>query len=168
MGLKDRFITRGRATGNDSSSDDNAPPGEVGNADRELKRFRKQHRWDPFLEQDKLEAIDDAIATGDTEKEAAVDASLIQEDSPYPEVRAAVPPTDDTEMPVSTLRAWVIGGICCTVVAACNVLLTLRRAPTSISSTVVQLIAYPMGVAWAKYVPHVQTTFLGIPISTNP
>ncbi len=47
------------------------------------------------------------------------------------------------EMPVNTIRAWVIGGILCTIVAACNILLNLRRTPISISSTVVQLIAYP-------------------------
>lgn len=46
-------------------------------------------------------------------------------------------------MPVSTIRAWVIGAILCTVVAACNILLSLRRAPIAITSTVVQLISYP-------------------------
>jgi len=46
-------------------------------------------------------------------------------------------------MPVNTVRAWVIGGILCTIVAACNILLNLRRIPISINSTVVQLIAYP-------------------------
>lgn len=46
-------------------------------------------------------------------------------------------------MPVDTLRAWVIGAVLCTVVAACNILLNLRRTPISITSTIVQLIAYP-------------------------
>lgn len=53
-----------------------------------------------------------------------------------------VPPTDD-DMPVDTIRAWVIGGVLCTIVSACNVLLALRRTPIAISSTVVQLVAYP-------------------------
>lgn len=32
-----------------------------------------------------------------------------EDDSPYPEVRAAVANTDDTSIPVNTFRAWVIG-----------------------------------------------------------
>jgi hypothetical protein len=53
-----------------------------------------------------------------------------------------VPPTD-IDVPCDTIRAWVIGAFLCTIVAACNVLLSMRRTPISISSTVVQLIAYP-------------------------
>lgn len=43
-----------------------------------------------FLDIDKLDNIDEALASGNAEKEAAIDESLIQEDSPYPEVRASV------------------------------------------------------------------------------
>lgn len=32
-----------------------------------------------------------------------------EEDSPFPEVRASVSNIDDPEMPVMTLRMWVIG-----------------------------------------------------------
>ena len=46
-------------------------------------------------------------------------------------------------MPVDTIRAWFIGALLCTIIAACNVLLSLRRGVISIQSTVVQLIAYP-------------------------
>lgn len=60
------------------------------NVESELRNFRKQHRWDPFLDIDKLDNIDEALASGNAEKEAAIDESLIQEDSPYPEVRASV------------------------------------------------------------------------------
>lgn len=35
--------------------------------------------------------------------------SCADDDSPYPEVRSAVANTDDPDMPVNTLRAWVIG-----------------------------------------------------------
>lgn len=33
----------------------------------------------------------------------------LDEESPYPEVRSAVANTDDPDMPVSTIRTWVIG-----------------------------------------------------------
>lgn len=65
-------------------------PGNAANVESDLRNFRKQHRWDPFLDIDKLDNIDEALASGNIEKEAAIDESLIQEDSPYPEVRASV------------------------------------------------------------------------------
>lgn len=37
------------------------------------------------------------------------DITALEDDSPYPEVRSAVANTDDPEMPVNTLRAWVLG-----------------------------------------------------------
>lgn len=83
-----------------------------------------------------------------------MEESLLAEDSPYAEVRVAVKPTDDPELPVNTIRAWVIGFITCTVVTACNVLLSLRRSPVTISPTVVQLIAYPMGKGWHAVMPN--------------
>lgn len=56
----------------------------------DLKKFRKLHQFDPFLDLDKLETVDNALATGDPEKEAAVEEQLIIDDSPYPEVRSSV------------------------------------------------------------------------------
>jgi len=38
---------------------------------------------------------------------------ILEDDSPYPEVRSAVANTDDPNIPVSTLRAWVIGELFC-------------------------------------------------------
>ncbi|KAH8171481.1 OPT oligopeptide transporter protein [Sarocladium implicatum] len=144
-----------------------AAPGEVGNADAELHNFRDQHRWDPFLDVQKLENVDAAISSGDVAKETAIDESLIQENSPYPEVCSSVPPTD-TQVPVDTVRSWCIGLVTCTVVAACNVLLGLRRSPITISATVVQLISYPVGCAWAKVVPEKSIRLFGKEIEVNP
>jgi hypothetical protein len=61
-------------------------------ADKHLKRLRDQHRYDPFMQVEKLDAIDVALETGDAEKETVVETALIEEDSPYVEVRAAVSP----------------------------------------------------------------------------
>jgi OPT family small oligopeptide transporter len=137
-------------------------------AGEDLRKFKKQHQWDPFLEISKLDAVDHAIQTGDVEKEAAVESSLLDEDSPYPEVRAAVKPIDDPTLPVNTIRAWTIGFITCTVVTACNVLLGLRISPIIIQSNVVQLLAYPMGVGWAKYMPHKRFKLFGHEMDLNP
>ena len=37
------------------------------------------------------------------------EAMALEDDSPYPEVRSAVSNTDDPDMPVNTLRAWIVG-----------------------------------------------------------
>lgn len=31
------------------------------------------------------------------------------DDSPFPEVRAVVPPVDNVELPIDTIRMWTIG-----------------------------------------------------------
>lgn len=94
MGFKERFGVRSRETpaeGAETTGAEILPTVSADhNPERELRRFRKQHKWDPFLDIDKLDNIDDALASGNAEKEAAIDESLIQEDSPYPEVRSSV------------------------------------------------------------------------------
>lgn len=102
------------------------------------------------------------------EKEAAVETLLLEEDSPYAEVRASVNPVDDPDTPVNTVRAWCIGFITCTVVTACNVLLALRRAPVTISPVVVQLIAYPMGKGWHSGMPNWKIRVFGQQFEFNP
>lgn len=60
------------------------------NPEAGLKKFKQLHKWDPFMDIGKLDAADEVLRTGDLEKEAAVETSLLEEDSPYPEVRASV------------------------------------------------------------------------------
>lgn len=64
--------------------------GEAAATEADLAQFRKSHKWDPFLDIQKLDDVDDVLQSGDVEKEAAVKETLIEEDSPYPEVRASV------------------------------------------------------------------------------
>lgn len=58
--------------------------------DLHIRRLKDQHRFDPFMDIAKLDAIDDAIDSGDLEKEGNLEHNLIGENSPYAEVRAAV------------------------------------------------------------------------------
>ncbi|CAG8975038.1 hypothetical protein HYALB_00011701 [Hymenoscyphus albidus] len=74
----------------------------------ELKNFQAEHKWDPNLPEEERVAIDQALEGGDIEKKAAVEVHLLEEDSPYPEVRAAVRNYDE-DVPANTLRAWMIG-----------------------------------------------------------
>lgn len=71
-------------------------------------------------------------------------------------------------MPVDTIRAWVIGFVLCTAVGACNILLALRPEQLAIPSTVVQLIAYPIGNFWHLIMPTKVFTLFGKSFSLNP
>ena len=58
-------------------------------ANRQLNALKKKHKWDPNLPADTLDDLDDATNTHDVHAELnLVDA--LTENSPYPEVRAAV------------------------------------------------------------------------------
>ena len=63
------------------------------------------------------------------------------EDSPYPEVRASVSNTDDTEMPALTFRVWLIGLHLCMVGGAMNLFFNFRY-PAPYISPLVLLYVY--------------------------
>jgi hypothetical protein len=78
---------------------------------------------------------------------------LDEDTSPYPEVRAVVPEVDDPNMPVNTLRMWILGIIWVFVGAGVNQFFSLRYPAVHIVSIVAELLAYPMGVALAYTLP---------------
>ncbi|KAF2106447.1 OPT oligopeptide transporter protein-domain-containing protein [Lophiotrema nucula] len=90
-----------------------------------------------------------------------------EEDSPYAEVRAAVPNYDE-EMPANTIRAWVLGMTLAFIGAAVNTLFSLRNPVIGIGVIVAQLIAYVLGNAWAKLLPKKQHETFGIKWNINP
>ncbi|KAG8944948.1 hypothetical protein FRC04_001300 [Tulasnella sp. 424] len=75
------------------------------------------------------------------------------DDSIYPEVRASVSNFDDPEMPVMTIRAWVIGMTLCLVTAGINAFLNLRWPAPVLAPSVVMLIAWPLGKLAAHVLP---------------
>ncbi|SNX86611.1 probable oligopeptide transporter [Melanopsichium pennsylvanicum] len=77
----------------------------------------------------------------------------MEEDSPYPEVRASVSNIDDTEMPVNTLRMWFISFLLTIVAAGANMFFSLRYPAPTFTSTIVLLVAYPIGKFLAYVMP---------------
>jgi hypothetical protein len=71
-------------------------------------------------------------------------------------------------MVVDTIRCWTLGFVLCTITGASNVLLALRPEQLYIPSTVVQLIAYPLGTGWHKVMPDKVFTILGVKFALNP
>ncbi len=73
--------------------------------------------------------------------------------SPFPEVRAVVPETDDPAMPVNTFRAWFLGIIFVFIGAGVNQFFSLRYPGVHIVALVAELLAYPLGVMLATTLP---------------
>jgi OPT oligopeptide transporter protein len=111
--------------------------------------------------------------------------SLLEEDSPYPEVRCAVPNTDDPNMPSSTLRTWIIGLSCAVpfssfvqlyfngghhMITPVRVRWLLKRLSSclvgSFEQILAQLITFPICKVWARYMPNI--SLLGIPLNPGP
>lgn len=80
----------------------------------------------------------------------------------------AVVRKEDPDVPASTIRAWVIGMLLTTVVSAVNGLFFLRYPIINISPYVVQLIAYPIGVGWARALPNREFNTFGVKWNLNP
>lgn len=97
---------------------------DVQEARDDLRDFEKNHQNDPNLPAEKLAAVHDALAHNDSKEMADTDA-LLEEDSPYDEVRAAVRNTDGGEY-ANTVRAWILGLIFVTIGAGLNMFLSMR------------------------------------------
>ncbi|CAK1366136.1 Sexual differentiation process protein isp4 [Cercospora beticola] len=135
-------------------------------ANRTLRSFAAEHSFDPNLPDTAFEAIKDVTRAHDQKGEAVLVDEFVN-DSPYPEVRAVVRNYDE-DLPTSTIRAWTIGMLLTTVVSGVNGLFYLRYPIINITPYVVQLVAYPLGVAWAKFMPEFEFALFGLKANLNP
>lgn len=101
-------------------------------------------------------------------QEMKTEAALITGNSPYAEVRAVVDNTDDTSIPSSTIRAWVIGLAFVCILAFVNQMFWIRQPGITIMANVAQLLSYPIGKAAERWLPDIGFTFFGVRHSLNP
>ncbi|CCO37541.1 Sexual differentiation process protein isp4 [Rhizoctonia solani AG-1 IB] len=111
---------------------------------------------------------DDPILYQRTLKELKMETALIVHDSPYVEVRAVVSSEDDPSTPCSTVRAWTIGLLFACTGALINQLFSLRYPRIEIDEIVAQLLAYPAGTAWARWMPNKSINLFGYNLALNP
>ena len=64
---------------------------------KNLREFEKSHKFDPNFPLDELTDVDAAIATGNAEKGIEIEHALMEDNSPYPEVRLSIHEDDDSE-----------------------------------------------------------------------
>ncbi|CAF0925135.1 unnamed protein product, partial [Didymodactylos carnosus] len=75
------------------------------------------------------------------------------EQSPYEEVAAVVPNSDDTTLPCLTFRTWFLGlGFTC-LLSFINQFFWYRTNPLTIGVLVVQLLSHPVGKLMARILP---------------
>ncbi|CAK5270437.1 unnamed protein product, partial [Mycena citricolor] len=99
------------------------------------------------------------------DKDAAI-AGVLEDDSPYPEVRSAVANTDDPTVPVSTVRAWTLGLIWAIIIPGLNQFFFFRYPSVTVSSMVAQLLTFPLGRLWARLVPNFR--IFGVELNPGP
>lgn len=128
-----------------------------------LKVTVEEHQLDPNFPADILSRArqfieDDSENLDSTQLRNLVieienERKLFLDDSPYAEVRAVVDNTDDTSLPVNTIRVWFLGILFTIIGTGLDQFFSLRQPGLYISSFVAQLVAYPCGVAMATYLP---------------
>lgn len=104
---------------------------------------------DPNLDPALLAEADRALAKGDEKAELRLE-DVIEDDSIYPEVRAAVSNIDDPDMKANTFRAWFIGIIGCTIVSGIDMYFSAQWPQITFPPVGIQLLAFPVGVAMSK------------------
>jgi hypothetical protein len=138
---------------------DNTAP-DVGSSEKkssndyvpDLKTAHNLHGQDVELENGHLQELEvdlNRVLVSKEEVEGDWDADT----SPFAAVRAVVPETDDTALPVNTFRAWFLGIIFVFLGAGVNQFFSLRYPGVHIVSLVAELLAFPLGVLLAKILP---------------
>ncbi|KAJ6039438.1 hypothetical protein N7444_008343 [Penicillium canescens] len=133
---------------------------------KQLRNLKNHHHWDPNMPEDVVDELDEALNTTDEKTRISVAQELI-DNSPYPEVRAAVPNIDEGGA-VNTIRAWVIGLVFATIGSSLNMLFSMRQPYIVIPSYIAQVAAYPVGRAWEKIMPNKTFRVFGKEFGLNP
>ncbi|KAK9323419.1 OPT oligopeptide transporter protein-domain-containing protein [Lipomyces orientalis] len=86
------------------------------------------------------------------ELDARIEAAWIKFHSPYPEIRAVTDPSDDPDIPIETLRVYMLGIIWVIIGSFINEIFFYRQPRLQLDSTVLQLLLYPCGKL-TEYLP---------------
>jgi hypothetical protein len=146
---------------------DAVPGCEAHRAQDVVDVFAKAHAWDPNMDDAKLNAMAAAVEGHDLEKELKYEQEP-DENSPYPEVQAAVANTDDMSVPANTLRAWFLGMFFVTIMSGLNLFFSLRDPNITVGPLVVQVCSYPVGKFMELVLPRRVFNVFGWKFSLNP
>ncbi|KAJ5732402.1 hypothetical protein N7493_003883 [Penicillium malachiteum] len=134
--------------------------------EQQLHDLQQHHHWDLNLPEEVIDEVHDALTTTDSRNRAQLAHTLL-DNSPYPEVRAAVTNIDEGGHS-NTFRAWFLGLLLTTIGSGLNSLFYLRQPYIIIPSYIAQVCVYPIGKAWERWIPNKELSFFGIKCNTNP
>jgi hypothetical protein len=106
--------------------------------DIEMKKYRK-------LEDDELTIEDEEGPQSPTKLRCLKQEMKLQEEE-HDWSSSVVPETDDPTQPTFTLRVVILGVLWATFLALSNTVFSFRKNPFGIPTTIVVLLAYPMGL----------------------
>ncbi|KAJ6172772.1 Sexual differentiation process protein isp4 [Penicillium chermesinum] len=136
------------------------------NTEAALQTLKYHKNWDPNLPDSVYAKVEEALHVPDAIVRDEVIHDLL-DNSPYPEVRAAVSNVDEGGHS-NTLRAWLIGLLFATVGSALNALFNLRQPYIVIPPYIAQVLAYPMGKAWERFMPRRVLKIFRYEFALNP
>lgn len=76
------------------------------------------------------------------------------DNSPYPEVRASVPATDNTSLSINTPRMWTLSLFFALAGSATNLFFSLRYPSVAITPVIALVIVHPLGKLWDLLLKH--------------
>lgn len=141
-----------------------------------IKKALQDHKDDPNFPSYQRRNLEDLIQSkeqhihyslDDRSYNLKMEAALIHYHSPYPEVRSIADPMDDPNLPVETVRAYLLGIIWVIIGTGVNQFFEPRMPPISITSHLLQFLVYPCG-RLLELLPDYGFTVRGRRISLNP
>jgi hypothetical protein len=105
----------------------------------------------PAIAEHKAESSNASTRTGsgsDAEHEYIPTAEDPPDNSPYPEVRASVPATDNTSLSINTPRMWTLSLIFAIGGSATNLFFSLRYPSVAITPVIALVLVHPLGKLW--------------------
>ncbi|KAF3910462.1 hypothetical protein ABW20_dc0108244 [Dactylellina cionopaga] len=115
----------------------------------------------PYLNSSDTDDDDDEIRPlrgGDFDSEDEGMAFNPHTNSPYAQVRASVPNTDDTSLSITTPRMWTLAILFSVVGSSTNLFFSLRYPSVSITPFIALLLAHPLGRIWDICFPEITNT----------
>lgn len=105
----------------------------------------------PAITEHKAESSNASTRTGsgsDLEHEYIPTEEDPPDNSPYPEVRASVPATDNTSLSINTPRMWTLSLIFAIGGSATNLFFSLRYPSVAITPVIALVLVHPLGKLW--------------------
>lgn len=105
----------------------------------------------PAIVEHKAESSNASTRTGsedEVEQEDVHTEDDPPDNSPYPEVRASVPATDNTSLSINTPRMWTLSLLFAIAGSATNLFFSLRYPSVAITPVIALVLVHPLGKLW--------------------